>query len=162
MCDSWSVATRLHKCRIKRDHKSQVSRINCHGNPDTWHIWRNRKGHRPHTHHIWCQKLHLSRNYINYLSQIPGRVTSSCQKYRNTLQYYYGFFLEKLRDRTRISVTIAAETTEIQVRDIVNTDGDYHRLSRLAVSQSFEDCCLRMWTESIFCFPRLSCTLCNE
>jgi hypothetical protein len=39
MCDSWSVATRLHKCRIKPDYQIQVSTlITRHGNPDTWQV----------------------------------------------------------------------------------------------------------------------------
>jgi hypothetical protein len=39
MCDSWSVATRLHNCRIKPDHQIQVSTlISCHRNPDTWQV----------------------------------------------------------------------------------------------------------------------------
>jgi hypothetical protein len=37
MCDSWNVATRLHKCRIKPGHQIQASTlVTCHGNPDTW------------------------------------------------------------------------------------------------------------------------------
>jgi hypothetical protein len=82
MCDSWSVATRLYKCRIKPDPQIQASTlITCHGNPNTWQVGVR----RTHTHYTGDRKTW--RKGIQTL---------------NTSQYLYLYSLTSYNDGTLI------------------------------------------------------------